>query len=296
MMLSAVCANTTRFSRSRSSGKERDTESGNDYFGARYYASSMGRFMSADEPFANFDQKDPQSFNLYSYVENNPLNSVDPDGRDVRVCSFVQNGDGSTGQSCNTISDAAYKAGLAAQQAQNANNGPYSGIQAPGGERPNGDITCNGQLCGTATYVPNQSNLASGEAIPSSFPLGLVVGSEALMGETASGMVQGGLLIGRISELQNMPASSVRTGDHTLVLPDLGSPQANWAQNSSRLREAMAEGQPIRDMHVDGSGNLIHDNPQGGGGGAFLKAERNLLENHGWTYDQSTTSWYPPKN
>jgi RHS repeat-associated protein len=29
-------------------GKERDTESGNDYFGARYYGSSMGRFMSPD--------------------------------------------------------------------------------------------------------------------------------------------------------------------------------------------------------------------------------------------------------
>ena len=29
-------------------GKERDTESGNDYFGARYYASTMGRFMSPD--------------------------------------------------------------------------------------------------------------------------------------------------------------------------------------------------------------------------------------------------------
>jgi RHS repeat-associated protein len=36
------------FSRSRFTGKERDTESGNDYFGARYYASSMGRFMSPD--------------------------------------------------------------------------------------------------------------------------------------------------------------------------------------------------------------------------------------------------------
>ncbi|MGA3093249.1 MAG: RHS repeat-associated core domain-containing protein, partial [Terriglobales bacterium] len=32
-------------------GKERDTESGNDYFGARYYASSMGRFMSVDPAF-----------------------------------------------------------------------------------------------------------------------------------------------------------------------------------------------------------------------------------------------------
>lgn len=68
----------------RCTGKERDTESGLDYFGARYYGSSMGRFMSPDEPFANFDQKDPQSLNLYSYVENNPLGSVDADGRNVR--------------------------------------------------------------------------------------------------------------------------------------------------------------------------------------------------------------------
>jgi RHS repeat-associated protein len=36
------------YSAYRFTGKERDTESGNDYFGARYYASSMGRFMSPD--------------------------------------------------------------------------------------------------------------------------------------------------------------------------------------------------------------------------------------------------------
>lgn len=50
--------------------KERDTESGNDYFGARYYASAMGRFMSPDwsareepVPYAKLD--DPQTLNLY---------------------------------------------------------------------------------------------------------------------------------------------------------------------------------------------------------------------------------------
>jgi RHS repeat-associated protein len=66
-------------------GKERDYESGNDYFGARYYASSMGRFMSPDwaaqeEPVPYAKPDDPQSLNLYAYVENNPLLRVDADG------------------------------------------------------------------------------------------------------------------------------------------------------------------------------------------------------------------------
>jgi RHS repeat-associated protein len=71
-----------------STGKERDTESGNDYFGARYYASSMGRFMSPDwsakmepVPYAKLDY--PQTLNLYAYVGNNPLSSVDSDGHEI---------------------------------------------------------------------------------------------------------------------------------------------------------------------------------------------------------------------
>jgi RHS repeat-associated protein len=71
--------------RSRSTGKERDAESGLDMFGARYYASTMGRFMTPDwaskpdaVPYASLDN--PQSLNLYSYGGNNPLSKTDPDG------------------------------------------------------------------------------------------------------------------------------------------------------------------------------------------------------------------------
>ena len=74
-------------------GKERDTESGNDYFGARYYASSMGRWMSPD-PYGNSvaDFGNPQSWNMYSYVLNNPLKYVDPTGLD---CAYLNDaGDG----------------------------------------------------------------------------------------------------------------------------------------------------------------------------------------------------------
>ena len=68
------------FNASRFTGKERDSESNLDNFGARYYGSSMGRFSSPDEPFIDQDEGTPQSWNLYSYVRNNPLNATDPTG------------------------------------------------------------------------------------------------------------------------------------------------------------------------------------------------------------------------
>ena len=62
------------------SGKERDTESGSDNFGPRYYGSNMGRFMSPDEFGGHLE--DPQTLNKYSYVGNNPLSRTDPSGHD----------------------------------------------------------------------------------------------------------------------------------------------------------------------------------------------------------------------
>src|SRR4029077_11424826 len=61
-------------------GKERDSESGLDNFAARYNSSSLGRFMSPDPDSAGADSGNPQTWNGYSYVTNNPLNSTDPDG------------------------------------------------------------------------------------------------------------------------------------------------------------------------------------------------------------------------
>jgi len=92
-------------------GKERDTESGLDMFGARYYGSSLGRFMTPDwaasptgVPYADFGN--PQSLNLYGYVKNNPATLTDPNGH---CWSWVQS-------VCNTVQIAAnYWAGNGAK-------------------------------------------------------------------------------------------------------------------------------------------------------------------------------------
>ncbi|MFZ5927629.1 MAG: RHS repeat-associated core domain-containing protein [Acidobacteriota bacterium] len=75
-----------------STGKERDQETGLDYFGARYFSGAQGRFTSPDPENANAMASDPQSWNMYAYGRNNPLSYVDPDGLAYRVCQVDENG------------------------------------------------------------------------------------------------------------------------------------------------------------------------------------------------------------
>lgn len=140
-------------------GKERDSESGLDYFGARYFGSTMGRFMSPDfggpipnmpDPVPWADFENPQSLNLYSYGFNNPLSNTDSDGHDVNICD--NNGN------CHQVSNEEY------QKAQQGNNG---GLNVPTldqvGSNGNGSGQFNstaitdssGNTVGTATYVSN---------------------------------------------------------------------------------------------------------------------------------------------
>ncbi len=66
-------------------GNPRDTESNLDDFGARYFSSQWGRWMSPDwsaspteVPYSTL--ANPQSLNLYAYVGNDPITGEDPDG------------------------------------------------------------------------------------------------------------------------------------------------------------------------------------------------------------------------
>ena len=66
--------------------KERDPETGLDYFGARYYASVQGRFTSADPVLITAARlMDPQRFNLYGHSRNNPMKYIDVHGEDLII-------------------------------------------------------------------------------------------------------------------------------------------------------------------------------------------------------------------
>jgi RHS repeat-associated protein len=67
-------------------GKELDAESGLYNFGARYYSPNLSRFTSFDPKMVSKQKMlDPQQWNMYSYVRNNPVSLIDPDGREVQA-------------------------------------------------------------------------------------------------------------------------------------------------------------------------------------------------------------------
>jgi RHS repeat-associated protein len=70
----------------RYTGQERDVETENDYMHFRFYGSNMGRFMKPDNISGNM--ANPQSWNLYSYVGNNPVKRNDPTGHMWQIRSL----------------------------------------------------------------------------------------------------------------------------------------------------------------------------------------------------------------
>jgi hypothetical protein len=121
-------------------------------------------------------------------------------------------------------------------------------------------------------------------------PVGIVgdnlLGDYAADGAVDTTAAENETVIGKVKDLA---PENLRDGESSLLdrLPDQGNPQANWQQNSGVLRQEMGKGLPIRDASVDSAGNLANNN-------GFLRAERGLLQDRGWTYDPKTTMWNPP--
>lgn len=89
-------------------GHEYDAETGLNYMGARYQSGAVGRFMSEDQSFLLLGQdsdrtklveslSEPQKLNSYSYVENSPMNKVDPTGK-ASTLAWILNPIGTSAQ------------------------------------------------------------------------------------------------------------------------------------------------------------------------------------------------------
>jgi RHS repeat-associated protein len=154
-------------------GKERDTETGNDDFGARYYSNRFGRWLSADwssvpipVPYANLTN--PQTLNLYAMVSDDPESFADLDGHSA---------------------------------------GQPSGEQVPLGECPAGSgggnscpreprVDCNGPLINCAPPLDQQPSTApSGTTSAVSVPFPLI-SSGAAVGTAAGTAAAGGAVVG----------------------------------------------------------------------------------------------------
>jgi RHS repeat-associated protein len=124
--------------RSRCTGKERDAESGLDYFGARYFSGPQGRFTGADPALFPHDITDPQSWNKYVYTRNNPLRYVDPDGADWQdvlkgvVNAFASNNVAGAGRISDSNGD--FKTGQAIGDAISTVTGAVETAIGSGGE------------------------------------------------------------------------------------------------------------------------------------------------------------------
>ena len=256
--------------------KERDSESGLDYFLARYYSSPQGRFTSPDwselpEPIPYADLTNPQSLNLYPYALNNPLSSADPDGHQD-LLQKLKNG----------LLGRGFKTDAEIQAARNAAETKKSQEAA----RAADELKKAGFDPDQISQLSNQqvidfyNALQRGETSVDSGGVHLVL---TIVIPPAAEVV-----IGKLKDLT--APGAVKPGERTLLskLPNKGNARSNWEQNARVLREEMAKGRPIRDASVDSRTGALRDNT------GFIKAERNLLRQKGWTYDPKTTLWTRP--
>lgn len=276
-------------------GKENDNElkgDGNQQdYGFRMYDPRVTRFMSAD-PLS----RDYPSWGAYTFAMGRPIDGIDLDGLEFFPISPV-----TVGKAVIKVEKAVkYVAKILPKvltytdvndvavlvttftrggDAVNIDGTPAdgwdilfagAGLLAPG---VSGSAVKKGgqKLLAPATSSSSKAKRASQTAprVKSSTG-GKVASRNNVQQQTTT-------VIGRVQDLQKLGP-----GEQSLLdrLPDLGSPKANWKQNSGVLRQEMNRGLPIRDASV------------GNTGGQFLNAERNLLRDRGWTFDGSY--WKPP--
>jgi RHS repeat-associated protein len=238
-------------------GKERDFESNLDNFGARFDSSSLGRFMSPDPDNAGASPDSPQSWNAYSYVLNNPLNVIDPDGLD---CVYLNNaGSGvesidrdSTQKECNDPKNGGtwFDGTINSNSVRTDPNSDWvsaEGVVEPMGS--NQQFSCGGNACGqdalnsfADTIIGGPGSVTVSDDVPLTDEQRMIFTLAAVETEHAMGCVAipgAGLLAGGTAFRLGQPIP----GSKPFVTP--GS-STGTSRASAALREAMPQKMPFR--------------------------------------------------
>lgn len=129
--------------------KERDAETGLDFFGARYFSSAQGRFTTPDwsakpQPVPYARLEDPQTLNLYAYVRNNPLSRIDPDGH------IDCTGKNAAGAGCQFIANWNAEHGISPSAKRQDPPAPGVAVTLPNGKTVNNPYTSGALMSPTS--------------------------------------------------------------------------------------------------------------------------------------------------
>jgi RHS repeat-associated protein len=189
--------------RQRFTGYQKDTETSLDFAEARMYESRYGRFTAVDPLLASGKSADPQSFNRYVYVSNNPLIGKDPHGMNTEWVEDKKDSSQPVWVSHEEFLKGGYKEFDSTYTSAGGNsirldpNGPF---HIPGTSDWYSGWSLNGVAQGTGIYAPTESG-----------------GVPALVRGFNQGLddVQTGASIG----LQNVPSAFCNTVTTALFLP-----------------------------------------------------------------------------
>ena len=242
-----------------------------DYMHARSYFPYTGRFLSVD-PGRDYDFSHPQSFNLYTYVRNNSLRYVDPDGKDA--IDFVHGLVNAFGSNM-----------LLGAGRQTPLNTDYAAGQAAG------DVLA--VVVGTAEAAVGMGGTASGVALSATgvaAPVGVPAAavSTAMVLQGVGGAITGGV------NLVKFATGKTPHGDRRQAEARSGDPHRQVGDPNRVVRE----GQKYTDrdtgntVYVKGNRVVTHDS-QGNLVSQFKNSRRNTkqrIEDGRWIPDVGSSS------